>query len=224
MQLVKPRQPIYRRAKDHIAGPCLIVHPKDPRHAVGFMACVLHAAKQNITQTQLRVVDSNGATPATKSLDELCAIADAFVKSPRKVVINGAKRPGVHGQYERLKQIKLEGRDYPYTQDRHKALGLLVDIGDLLRDAMLRIMEDAKQYTAPLDDPATQYYFWHRVAGLACESELISPHEVRKFECEWQWMDLIERRHRGAVIKAAYEAAWLAGQYEIAWDLALRKM
>lgn len=198
---------------------------QDPRNAVGLLTAVLDLAIAAPEIQTSKDVNEEMMRPVHRASQ----LAHAFVKSPR-TVLNGYRRSGYAKLYQSVKETREKLPEDLYTWNKKKVelyatIKSLCDRGLGLTQNM---MEDAdrwqKAVVEPRPDPAkpplksewTLGYHDHVSSAARLGVDLSRVHEI---EVEWRFRDLTDRGHRGRNIRAAFEAAWLSGNYAFAKQL-----
>lgn len=201
---------------------------RDPRNAVGLMTDVLDLVVKTESWQSVLASDDEAVAIMTFAREA----GRKFSKSP-KTIANSCRRSGSVGFYEKV-NAALEPVDHWLIRDARRR-----EHRDTLRDLVRRVlliveavMRDAviwEKYTKPqkvyqgygrpntMADPMW-FKEWHDFVSLAQRFGVDMP-TIAKIECNWRFRDLTNRSHRGLNTRAAFEAAWLAGQYKFAIQL-----
>jgi hypothetical protein len=191
---------------------------RDPRNAVGLLTDVLDLALAGPVLVTL-------STKNREMIEMINVVARArdlgreFTKAPRKV-FNGYRRRGTAGLYQRLKIVSEEmPEDLWLLGEKERALhGTLRSISERgLKIAMIA-MENATQWQKFSEVLGEWHRAWHDHVSSALRLGADQA-AIVDAECGWRFRDLTDRSHRGRNIRAAFEAAWLAGQYKFAQQL-----
>ena len=201
---------------------------RDARNAVGLLTDVFDLALEGPKLTPSRFPDREVLRAIVTARD----LGREFAKSSRRV-FNGYARKSHSGLYQRVKdaRTKLPAESYLLDAKILDLYATIGSIGDRSLSIVETVMEDATQWTKyttgwverPSYGPhVTHDPQWHRdwhdhvssALRLGADREAIA-----NLECSWRFRDLTDRSHRGRNIRAAFEAAWLAGQYKFAQQL-----
>jgi hypothetical protein len=199
---------------------------RDPRNVVGLLTDVLDLALRGPVLAKASA-DADVLSPVTRARD----LGREFTKAPR-TVLNGYKRKGFSDLYQRAKTVheKMPEDLWMWDAKKRELHGSLRSLGERGLKIIMAVMEDAESWEK-FTKPTTQRHYgkvttidpeWPReweghvshATGLGVDRGAISNLDV-----EWRWRDLTDRSHRGKNIKAAFEAAWLAGQHKFALEL-----
>jgi hypothetical protein len=191
---------------------------RDPRNAVGLLTDVFDAALSS----------PKAARAEADVLDTVTCARDLgreFTRAPR-IVLNGYKRKGMSGLYQRVKAVQaklnLLEDSWQWGVEKRELLSMLRALSGCGLAIIVRVMEDAdsweklNQPTAREDPEWPRQWHDHTSNALRLGADLAV---IQNIEVEWRWRDLTDRSHRGRNVKAAFEAAWLAGQYKFAQQL-----
>lgn len=215
---------------------------RDPRNAVGLLTDVLDLALAGPTLTGgLFTVprEAKQKPPALYKFDPDEAISPViasrdlgreFAKAPRRV-FNGYRRKGTADLYQRTKTVyeELPADAWLYgdaKRELHTTLRSLAERGLKIIIASMENVEHWQKFA--IDEGrvrgsnATALPEWHSWWHDHVSSALrlgVCRNDVANAECSWRFRDLTERSHRGRNMRAAFEAAWLAGQYKFARSL-----
>jgi len=172
---------------------------RDPRHAVGLGVDVLRLGLASAPSVALE------KKPEIASAIRRCqAAAERFVRAPR-TVIRGARRKGARAVYRELAQAVESAKGLGFDNSVLDALWLLAYMAaDLAVDAM-----EGDDWRAESDIPSER---WREAAV----SVGVDPWVIEMREVEWRYRDLVDRKRRGKDMRAAFEAAWLAGERDFA--------
>lgn len=201
---------------------------RDPRNVVGLLTDVLDLALRGPVLARA-AADADVLSPVTRARD----LGREFTKAPR-TVLNGYKRKGSSDLYQRVKTVREKMPEDLWLWDAKKRElhGSLRSLGERGLKIIMAVMEDAEsweKFTKPWTERSHSYGSartvdpeWPRewkdhvlhAIGLGVDLGAILNLDV-----EWRWRDLTDRSHRGKNIKAAFEAAWLAGQHKFALEL-----
>lgn len=148
-----------------------------------------------------------------------------FTKASRRV-FNGYARKGTSDLYERVKATYKEVPSGAAYSLPIKIRELCATIGSMARHGLRiaeLVMEDGvwwEQYArGKLIDPADHWNSaWHDHVSSALRLGADRT-AIGNLECGWRFRDLTDRSHRGRNVRAAFEAAWLAGHYKFAKQL-----
>lgn len=210
---------------------------EDPRNAVGLLTDVLDTVLTSstyqafATPARLAGVDLEHP-PAARDLGRM------FAKGPRKV-LNGYRRRNTAELYQQLKNVyERTPNDRWLIRDvrRGDLAGAAWDMSKRIVRIAMDVMEDArcwekfvKGWTERQYSPVSGTYVpqfqrppWEKSwSDHQREARMfdVDGFTIAKFECNWRFRDVTERNHRGLATRAAFEAAWLAGQYEFAMQL-----
>jgi hypothetical protein len=202
---------------------------RDPRNAVGLLAEVLG----HVLATPLwEIIATDGEhakiVPATHEL------GNEFTKSPRNI-FNGYRRRGSSDFYQRAKtlQEKIPADLWLFRDNRRREyIETIRSLAQRIVYVIIDAMEDIKRwekFISPWVEPARYgqaaktndpewHKAWHDYVSGAQRLGVDLP-TIALAECNWRFRDLTDRSHRGRNVKAAFEAAWLAGQYKFAEQL-----
>jgi len=203
---------------------------QDPRNAVGLLTDVVDLVLTGPMFSAPLFTEHESLYSFVVGRD----LAREFQKSSRRV-FNGFERKTSAALYQRLKtqreKIPAEASGFKYGDKRRDLYGTLGAIADRGLAIAVMVMEDFdswKRYTASWVDqrnygpPVQHDAEWHKVwhdhvsMGLRLGADR---NEIFKAECGWRFRDLTDRSHRGRNMRAAFEAAWLAGEYKFARSL-----
>lgn len=194
---------------------------RDPRNAVGLMADVI-----KLTAWRGRVIG-----PCAAIFETAIALGVEFSKSSRRV-FNGYERRDGADLYARVKlsQEKLNSNEFAFVRRETaiETIGTLRSLCDRTLDIAelaMRNLDAWKVYTEPqrvslgyggfTTADARWHTVWHDHVSAALR-EGADAHQINLLECNWRFRDLTNRKHRGLCTRAAFEAAWLAGEYKFA--------
>jgi hypothetical protein len=194
---------------------------RDPRNAVGLLTDVLDLALAGPTLTTSALKDN----AVFEAVIEARNVGREFTKASRRV-LNGAFRRNTAGLYQRTKTAREHVPEGSWLMRDTKLRELYATVG-ALSDRSLQIiekvMEDAEVWNQPGTrgrDPVIQAWHqsWHDHVSSALRLG-VDLATILNLECGWRFRDLTDRSHRGRNVRAAFEAAWLAGQYKFAQQL-----
>jgi len=205
---------------------------RDPRNAAGLLTATLELALASPIVTKYPGV--------VAELASFVKVGHEFTKMPRNY-INGYKRRGGSSEfYQRIKALweaaPPGSMDMYLDRDsgRRDVYGTAKSMADRLLRVAVDTLEDVTRWDKFINET--------RVPGSAFlgTSSSTAPPEWRKAwldhvssaerlgadlgaiataECEWRFRDLTDRSHRGRNVRAAWEAAWLSGNYKFAAEL-----
>jgi hypothetical protein len=205
---------------------------RDPRNAVGLLTDVLDLALTGPTLTGgLFTVprEVKQKPPALYKFDPDEAISPViasrdlgreFAKAPRRV-FNGYRRKGTADLYQRVKAAyeELPSDMWLYGDSKRELHTTLRSLAERGLKIVIASMEDVAHWQR---FPSEEGHGWHRWWHDHVSSALrlgVCQNDIANAECGWRFRDLTERSHRGRNMRAAFEAAWLAGQYKFARSL-----
>lgn len=196
---------------------------RDPRNAVGLM----------VDAVRIGFVSGDVAEPWNAMFVQAIDLGAEFSKSSRRV-FNGYERRDGADLYQRIKTTieKLNSADFSFfrSQTKIEAIGTLRTLCDRLLDMAeltMRNFDGWKAYTEPgktpggypnyqtTTTPPLWHQTWHDFVSMLLRLGA-DVHQIHLRECSWRFRDLTARKHRGLSTRAAFEAAWLAGQYKFA--------
>jgi hypothetical protein len=186
----------------------------DPRHAVGLGVDALRLAFERIERVAPKAMQKHVAV--VDAARTCRAAAERFVKAPR-TAIRGARRKGVRAIYRELERASEAANGLGYPPSPIDELYLLA-----ARPVRLAIaaMEGDAWRTASFDDGTNiPDECWRQAAAGAG----VDPWVLEQCEVEWRYRDTVDRKHRGKDMRAAFEAAWLAGERNFAERLLKEK-
>jgi len=205
---------------------------RDPRNAGGLLTAVLELALAAPSVVKYANVIAD--------LAEIVKVGREFSKMPRNYT-NGYKRRGGSSEfYQRIKKLweaaPQGALDLYLDRDRERrdAYGTAKLLADRILKVAVDTLEDerrwvrfisetripARSYTntpASIEPPEWRKAWLDHVSGAQQLGADLS--EIATIECEWRFRDLTDRSHRGRNIRAAWEAAWLSGNYRFATEL-----
>lgn len=202
---------------------------RDPRNAVGLLTDVFALALAGPAWTPY--ASDVGADVCVK-------IGREFSKMPRNYT-NGYKRRGGSSElYQRLKAaVELLPSDPDWRMRdnaRREVYNTVHALGSFILRVAIDTLEDERrwdQFITETREPANAFMgtpaqthppawvkAWHD--HVSCAHRLGADlGAIATFECEWRFRDLTDRSHRGRNVRAAWEAAWLSGNYKFATEL-----
>ena len=203
---------------------------EDPRNAIGLLTDVLDLVfaqpAYQLFETGAISNDIDMSHPrATRDLGRM------FTRGARKVM-NGYRRRGTSELYQQLKLVREDMPVDDYTirdQQRRVLCAAVWDMSRCICVVAMDAMEDSRRWEkhtqeivepATSNRPATTYpppwvKTWQDHIHAAGKFG-VDVGAIAKLECNWRFRDLTARTHRGLNTRAAFEAAWLAGQYDFA--------
>jgi hypothetical protein len=180
--------------------------------------------------------DADAVNPTARARD----LGREFAKAPR-TVLNGYKRKGSSDFYQRVKTAREKLPEDLWGWDKRKreldaTLRSLSERGLKIIMAVMEDLDSWEKFTKPWTE---RNHIYTNHTGTVSHTRTVDPEWPREWEShvasatelgvdrsaisdldvEWRWRDLTDRSHRGKNIKAAFEAAWLAGQYKFALEL-----
>lgn len=198
---------------------------RDPRNAVGLLTEVLgHVLAMPLWSDG----EHSDLVPVTH------ALGLEFTKAPRNI-FNGYRRRGSSELYQRVKDTQERfPADLWLIRDnrRREHIETFKSLAQRILYVIVDAMEDIKRwekFISPWVEPARYgqpaktndpewHKAWHDYVSGAQRLGVDLP-TIALAECSWRFRDLTDRSHRGRNVKAAFEAAWLAGQYKFAEQL-----
>jgi len=204
---------------------------RDPRNAAGMMTDVLALALVGPAWTKY-------APGGDGNVDACVKVSREFSKMPRHFT-NGYKRRG--GSSELYQRIKKISEALPYDPNwvvrdnaKREVYGNVTALGGRILGIALDALEDERRWekcicetrepantfigTPARINPPEWLKIWHDfVSGAARLGADLG--EIATVECAWRFRDLTDRSHRGRNVRAAWEAAWLSGNYKFATEL-----
>lgn len=201
---------------------------RDPRNAVGLLTDVLDLVLRGPVWATLGPRDALAVMATSRDLGR------DFAKAPRTIV-NGYKRRGTAAFYQKVKDAWETLPEDLWAIRDTKLRELHSTLSELAR-ANLRIIIDAMEdmqrwdkfingwrepggrWHAPKNHDPEWLRFWHDHTSSALRMGA-DRDAVTLLECSWRFRDLTDRSHRGRNVRAAFEAAWLAGHYKFARQL-----
>jgi len=201
---------------------------RDPRNAVGLLTEVLGHVLTAPLWMSITSDEHAQLVPATYLLGK------EFTKSPRSI-FNGYRRRGSSELYRRAKDVQEKlPADLWLIRDarRRDCVETFLALTQRILAVIVDAMEDIKRWEKfihPWTEPAHYgqpaktndpewHKAWHDYVSGAQRLGVDLP-TTALAECNWRFRDLTDRSHRGRNVKAAFEAAWLAGQYKFAEQL-----
>jgi hypothetical protein len=199
---------------------------RDPRNVVGLLTDVLDLALRGPVLAK-PPPEPTAVNPAVRSRD----LGREFTKAPR-TVLNGYKRKGSSDLYQRVKSAyeKLPEDLWGWDARKRELHATLRSLSGRVLEIIMKVMEDLDSWE-PFTKPTTQRRYgkvetidpewprqWHDHVSSAIRLG-VDLATIMDIEVAWRWRDLTDRSHRGKNVKAAFEAAWLAGQYKFAQQL-----
>lgn len=204
---------------------------RDPRNAAGLLTAVL----------ELAIAGDVGApyTRNDKNLAEAVKLGREFSKMPRSFVNGYKRRGGSSNLYQRVKALdeRLPSDTDLYldrSSDRRDIAGTAKALADRVLRVAIDTLEDVKRWEKFISEthvPASRYtntpartdppewrkaWLDHVSGAQRLGADLAA---IATIECDWRFRDLTGRSHRGRNIRAAWEAAWLSGNYKFAAEL-----
>lgn len=194
---------------------------RDPRNAVGLLTDVLDLALAGPALTASTLKDDAVFEAVVEARD----VGREFTKASRRV-LNGAFRRNTSGLYQRTKTARECVPAGSWLMRDTKLRDLYATVGSLSDRSLQiieKVMEDAETWTAVVPkhrDPVIPEWHknWHDHVSSALRLG-VDLAAILNLECGWRFRDLTDRSHRGRNVRAAFEAAWLAGQYKFAQKL-----
>lgn len=198
---------------------------RDPRNAVGLLTAVLDLAIASPEIETSKDINEEVMRPVHRASQ----LAHAFVRAPR-TVLNGYRRSGHAKLYQSIKETRDKLPEDLHMWSKRKVelystIKSLCDRGLGLAQNMLenaagwqKVIVEPQHHPAkpPMKSEWTLAYHDHVSSAARLGVDLSRVHEL---EVEWRFRDLTDRGHRGRNIRAAFEAAWLSGNYEFAKQL-----
>ncbi len=205
---------------------------RDPRNAGGLLTAVLELALAGPIVAKYPNVIAD--------LAEIVKVGREFSKMPRSYT-NGYKRRGGSSEfYQRIKKLweaaPPGAMDLYLDRDRERrdAYGTAKSLADRILKVAVDTLEDmtrwekfisetripARSYTntpASIEPPEWRKAWLDHVSSAQRLGADLSA--IATAECDWRFRDLTDRSHRGRNIRAAWEAAWLSGNYKFATQL-----
>lgn len=205
----------------------------DPRNAVGLLTDVVDLVLVSSTFTS-QFTEQELLSDALYVFIVGRDLSREFQKASRRV-FNGHARKTSADLYQRLKtqreKIPAEASGYRYGDKRRDLYGTLGAIADRGLAIAVMVMEDFdswKKYTTGWTQRQTYggvthhdaqwHQVWHDHVSMGIRLGA-DRDEIFKAECGWRFRDITDRSHRGRNMRAAFEAAWLAGEYKFARSL-----
>lgn len=204
---------------------------RDPRNAVGLMTDVLSLALAGPKWAPYVAADGDGAALCVK-------LGREFSKMPRHFT-NGYKRRG--GSSELYQRLKAAQELLPADPDwrmrdngRRETYNTVHSLGSRIYGIALDALEDERRWEKFITETKIPAHPWTNTpASIAPPEWLKAWHdfvssaqrlgvdlgEISTIECGWRFRDLTDRSHRGRNVRAAWEAAWLSGNYKFATQL-----
>jgi len=221
-----------------VTKPALIPF-RDPRNVVGLLTDVLDLALAGPVLAKASA-DADAVNPTARARD----LGREFAKAPR-TVLNGYKRKGSSDFYQRVKTAREKLPEDLWGWDKrkrelHSTLRSLSERGLKIIMAVMEDLDSWEKFTKPWTESDGNFGMslsarshsygsartvdpaWPREweSHVASATELgVDRSAISDLDVEWRWRDLTDRSHRGKNIKAAFEAAWLVGQYKFALEL-----
>lgn len=212
---------------------------RDPRNAVGLLTDVLDLALVSPTLTGglfsiprekkqpvlYKFHPDEAISPVIDSRD----LGREFAKASRRV-FNGYRRKGTADFYQRTKTAydDLPGDLHIWGDAKRELNATLRSLAERGLKIIIASMENLdhgqKFAVVPGRGPSNVIALpeWHRWWHDHVSSAIrlgVCQSDIANVECAWRFRDLTERSHRGKNTRAAFEAAWLAGQYKFARQL-----
>jgi hypothetical protein len=204
---------------------------EDPRNAVGLLTDVLDLVLAQPVY-QLFETDAIKADVYVAGIPAARDLGRMFTRGPRKV-FNGYRRRGTSELYQQLKTVQETppDADWRIRDNRRRELATASwSMASRILKIAIDVMEDARRwekYNKAIVEPATPYTpmraypapwakDWEDHIRYARDYFGVDVGAIAMAECSWRFRDLTERSHRGLNTRAAFEAAWLAGQYDFA--------
>lgn len=202
---------------------------RDPRNAVGLLTDVF----------ALAVAGPAWAKYAPDAGVDACVQLGREVSKMPRSYTNGYKRRG--GSSALYQRIKVAHEQLPADPDwrlrdnaRREVITTMNSLGMFILRVATDVLEDEKRwekfisethepanafmgYPAKTNPPEWRKAWLDHVSGAARLGADLSA--IATFECEWRFRDLTDRSHRGRNVRAAWEAAWLSGNYKFATEL-----
>jgi hypothetical protein len=203
---------------------------EDPRNAIGLLTEVLDVV---LAQPQYQMFEV-GAVNARLDMSHPRAASDLghlFRRGPRNL-FNGYRRRGTAELYQRFKKLheSMPVDDYTIRDTTRRTQAAAVwDVSRRITRIAMNVMENmtlwdtfnkeivdaATSYSPKRTYPAPWTREWEATIRDAGKFG-VDVATISKIECNWRFRDLTARSHRGLNTRAAFEAAWLAGQYDFA--------
>lgn len=199
---------------------------QDPRNAVGLMIAVIDL-----------VLTGDDPEPWRTAFATARDLGHEFSKASRRVFNGYARRDGIDlytratvAHDELRSRLNEAGSRRSATSDRILTLANLFDHALAIARLAVRNLDDWKAYTHErvLRDhyngnvrsttPALWPNTWHNFVSTALRLGADGI-RIELLECNWRFRDLTNRKHRGLHRRAAFEAAWLVGNYTFAKQL-----
>lgn len=203
---------------------------RDPRNAVGLMVDVFDRALAGPVWRTF--TPDNGFAAACSK------IGREFSKMPRHFTNGYKRRGGSSDLYQRLKQVEEQRAQDPdwllRDNARRAAYETMEALGALIMKTAIDALEDVRRWEKFISETRVPAHPWSgtparieppewRKTWLDYVSGAIAlgvdPGEIATIECDWRFRDLTDRSHRGRNVRAAWEAAWLSGNYKFAAEL-----
>jgi hypothetical protein len=194
---------------------------KDPRNAVGLLADVLDVVLASPALQAPLFTDWEELHPVVATRD----VGREFAKSSRQV-FNGYARKGYSTLYQRAKALidkLLLDEMWLLKGHKREVIETTRSLSRLIISTICHVMEDVTRWNKPAPehrDPEMPYWhlLWHDFVSSALRLGA-DQGQINKCECEWRWRDITDRSHRGRNMRAAFEAAWLAGAHDFALQM-----
>jgi hypothetical protein len=193
---------------------------RDPRNAVGLLTDVLDLALASPATSTLQGSDRYDAIVEARD------VGYAFTKASRRV-FNGYARKPTAQLYQRALTARENVPAGSYSMRSGSLRELYATVGSLADRSLQiieKVMEDVTTWNRPAPksgaDPVIPLWHtsWHDHVSSALRLG-VDHSAIGALECGWRFRDLTDRSHRGRNVRAAFEAAWLAGQYKFAKQL-----
>ena len=192
---------------------------KDPRNAVGLLTDVFDLA------LVARAPEIAAFKPPPLFADlwkDLSCYAEArdvgrsFAKASVEA-FSGARRKGTAPLYQRAKSIRYPIDVYRLSNATQELLHKLNDLVIPIKNIITGVMEDAHGWRDPSENK-----YWIELWKTYVPNALALGADgagIAHREAHWRWRDVTDRKHRGLSMRAAFEAAWMAGQHDFAMKL-----
>jgi hypothetical protein len=201
---------------------------QDPRNAVGLM----------IDVAELTIPTDDSIPDVTNSVFITARdLGREFSRASRRV-FNGYRRQDGADLYERTQRVyRDELRDHSKLMirpgsaaERTSTITHLFERALGIAELVMRNFDGWKAYTHEQVPPRSPYSgvrattpalwakTWHDFVSTALRAG-VDGTKIELIECNWRFRDLTDRKHRGLNRRAAFEAAWLVGNYKFAKQL-----